>query len=298
MATYQFWQIDAFSRELYQGNAAAVVFDADPLSAREMQVIARQMNLSETVFLCTPTDPTADYRARIFTPRSELPFAGHPTLATAHAWYHARDLASAPPPELRQECGIGIVHVAVTGTPAEPSFTIAMAAPHARALPIDPPALARMLGCPEQALAPWPFESCSVGLPWMVVALSDLAALTDLRPDQQLIERCCREHAVVGLSAYALAAARPGRDLHVRSFAPGEGVPEDPVCGSGNGAVALHVARHPRATEEEFAYTAEQGLEMGYDGEVQVTVRRDDQGEPSIRIGGAAVTVMRGELYV
>ena len=106
---YRFWQVDAFSPVRYLGNAAAVVFEADSLDTASMQLIARQMNLSETAFLCTPTLAGADYRVRIFTPRSELPFAGHPTIAAAHTFYHGVRRSPADLQELHQECGIGLV---------------------------------------------------------------------------------------------------------------------------------------------------------------------------------------------
>lgn len=296
--TYRFWQIDAFSHTRYQGNAAAVVFDADALEPEAMQIIARQMNLSETAFLSTPQAADADYRVRIFTPRSELPFAGHPTIAAAHAHYHGKLNAPHGIESLRQECGIGVVQIGIRHASDECLYFITMTETARRPLEIGPEEIAAMLGCARDDLAASPIESCSTGLPWMIVPLVSMDALTRVAPNQPRIERYCKAQGVVGLSAYAPCG--PGREcqFRVRSFAPGEGVPEDPVCGSGNGAVALHVADHLHRDDAAFDYMAEQGIEMGYRGRVHVSVTRDTGGDPTVRVGGGAVKVMQGELYI
>src|SRR5437868_497196 len=124
---FDFVQVDAFTTRPLYGNPAAVVFDADDLPAETMQKIAREMNLSETVFVLKPTSAAADYRVRIFTPMSELPFAGHPTVAAAHSVL-ARYPDKADATLLLQECGIGIVPVAVTPTPRGKLLTMTQAA--------------------------------------------------------------------------------------------------------------------------------------------------------------------------
>jgi PhzF family phenazine biosynthesis protein len=297
--SYQYLQIDAFSASRYQGNAAAVVFDADALDDEQMQMIARQMNLSETVFLRTPTSTEADYLARIFTPKSELPFAGHPTIAAAHAWHTTRVNDDRKGQlTLRQQCGIGVVPVTVDSSPEETTFAITMGEAERRPVSVDRSLASRLLGCREEDLAPSPIESCSVGLPWLIVGLSSLPATRALTPDQDLIMSTCREFGATGLTVYATETESSSCDVHVRSFAPGEGIPEDPVCGSGNGAVALHIARHLRADESSFGYLAEQGSEMGYEGRISVRVTNNDKAAPLVRVGGSAVTVMKGELYL
>ena len=141
-----FWHVDAFTVERYSGNAAAVVLGGDGLSAEQMQRIAREMNLSETVFVCRSDHPDADYRARIFTLRSEIPFAGHPTVAAAYGVVASGRL----PPDpglLRQECGIGLVPIEVGEEAGAPVFTMTQGRPEYRSAGVDPALAAEMLGC-------------------------------------------------------------------------------------------------------------------------------------------------------
>lgn len=299
MREYKFWQVDAFSAAPYLGNPAAVVLQADSLETTEMQTIARQMNLSETVFLCQPTVAEAHYRARIFTPRKELPFAGHPTVAAAFTYL----TSSAGSPDsaeliLTQECGAGLIPIAIGESDGGCLFTIGTNAPSRTEASVDPEWACRILGCSEDDLADAPIEVCSVGLPWMIVAFRSLTGLREVVPNQGLIETVCIDAEATGITAYSPEAELDGCDFHVRSFAPGEGIPEDPVCGSGNGAAAVHIAAHLRSEQDSFMYWAEQGLEIGRRGRARLAVENNLTGNPSISLGGHAVTVMKGELYV
>lgn len=282
-----FVQVDAFaSRPLY-GNPAAVVFDADDIPAETMQKIAREMNLSETVFILRPTVAEADYRARIFTPQSELPFAGHPTIAAAHAVLE-RFTHKADANLLRQECGIGLVPVEVLSVDGERLLRMTQASPDHRATDLTRETVAQMLGCTENDLADTPFEVVSTGVPWLVVQIT-FDAISKLQPDHGLITRECRALRAAGITVFA---ERPdGPRLRLRTFAPGEGVAEDPVCGSGNGSVAAYVARHIDATAAG-SYVAEQGIEIGRDGLIHAS-----WGPEGIRIGGAAAVSARGQLF-
>jgi len=187
MREYRFWQVDAFSAEPYLGNPAAVVFEADSLETTEMQTIARQMNLSETVFLCQPAADSAHYRARIFTPRKELPFAGHPTVAAAFC--HLRSCIGNPGSEgliLTQECGVGLISIAVGDVDGAPLFTVSTNAPSRRETSIDRKQASHMLGCGVDDIADAPIEVCSVGLPWMIVPFRSLAGLQSVVPNQSV----------------------------------------------------------------------------------------------------------------
>jgi len=296
MRKYPFWQIDSFSRERYLGNPAAIVFEADSLQAEEMQTIARQMNLSETVFLCTPTEDSADYRARIFTPRSELPFAGHPTIAAAYAVFKSGRTEQAPD-RLIQECGIGLVPIELSHD-QDPLFTITMGTPSRKQTNVDDSLANRMLNCSRNELAEAPIEVCSAGLPWLIVPFRSLEGLTTAIPDQVLIEKTCKEWDAVGVTAYSPEAALTGCDFHIRSFAPGEGIPEDPVCGTGNGAAAIHIAAHLHPNEQSFSYVAEQGAEIGRKGLLHLSISNNGSEHLTIQLGGHAVTVMEGELFI
>ena len=167
---FDFFQVDAFTRRPLYGNPAAVVFDADDIPTETMQKIAREMNLSETVFILKPSTPEADYRARIFTPMSDLPFAGHPTIAAAHSVL-ARFADKADATLLRQECGIGIVPVEVLPSAAGTLLRMTQAAPDYRDAGLSRDTVAKMLGCEESDLAGGPFQVVSTGVPWLVVEI-------------------------------------------------------------------------------------------------------------------------------
>ncbi|WP_213004055.1 PhzF family phenazine biosynthesis protein [Parahaliea maris] len=269
-----FEQIDAFSHRPLYGNPAAVVFDADDIPTATMQKIAREMNLSETVFILRPTTPEADYRVRIFTPLSELPFAGHPTVAASHAVL-TRFPEKAEATLLRQECGIGIVPVEVLPSPSGGKLLrMTQAKPEYRSVGIPRELMAKMLGCSDEALAETPFEVVSTGVPWLIVQLSRFAAMPGLEPDMSLIASECKSVGAAGITVFVERSNGGPVRIRVRTFAPGEGVNEDPVCGSGNGSVAAYMAKHVDSGQSAGHYLAEQGIEIDRDGIVDASWSR------------------------
>ncbi|VVP85572.1 Trans-2,3-dihydro-3-hydroxyanthranilate isomerase [Pseudomonas fluorescens] len=291
-----FVQVDAFTNRPLYGNPAAVVFDGDELSTETMQRIAREMNLSETVFILKPTTPEADYRARIFTPMSELPFAGHPTVAAAHSVL-ARYPDKANATLLRQECGIGVVPVEVIPTGSGILLRMTQGSPEYRETQLSRKTVAQMLGCAETEVADSPFEVVSTGVPWLIVELCSFEAISRLNPDQNLITRECKALSAAGLTVFAECGDGAPVRIRVRTFAPGEGVAEDPVCGSGNGSVAAYLARHKHVHEHSGSYVAEQGIEIGRDGEVQASWERDGE-SLRVKIGGQAAVSASGQLHL
>lgn len=291
-----FLQVDAFTRHPLYGNPAAVVFDADSLSTETMQRIAREMNLSETVFILKPTMPEADYRARIFTPMSEMPFAGHPTVAAAHSVL-GRYPDKAGATLLRQECGIGIVPVEVVPFDGGQLLRMTQGAPSYRSSGLSRETVASMLGCSESDLADSPFEVVSTGVPWLIVELSRLEAISALNPNQGLTARECKALKACGVTVFVERGDGDPVRIRVRTFAPGEGVAEDPVCGSGNGSVAAFIARHKHAGEVVGGYVAEQGIEIGRDGQIYASWQREGE-SLSIRIGGEAAVSASGRLHI
>jgi len=276
--------VDVFSERRLLGNPVAVVLDADGLDTDAMQAIARWTNLSETTFLLPPTVSGASYRLRIFTPVSELPFAGHPTLGSAHAAVTEGLVThTGAGSSLMQECGAGLVPVQ-----AEASQRYRLRLPEARCTPLDAAdraALEAALGGPTDAAVP--LQIIDVGPRWVVGALADPAALLALRPDMTRLAAFERARDVTGCTLFA-----EGDDgIEVRSFAPSDGVPEDPVCGSGNGAVAVLRRALGRLTPGS-AYVARQGRCVGRDGRVELSL----DAAAAIWVGGACVTTVRGPL--
>jgi len=291
-----FVQVDAFTRYPLYGNPAAVVFDADDITPQTMQKIAREMNLSETVFILKPSTPDADYRVRIFTPVSELAFAGHPTVAAAHSVL-ARYPDKANATLLRQECGIGIVPVDVIPFGSGTLLRMTQGAPDYRDTGLARETVAKMLGCAEADLAGSPFQVVSTGVPWLIVELSRLEAISTLNPDQGLIARECKALRATGVTVFVERGDAGPVRIRVRTFAPGEGVAEDPVCGSGNGSVAAFIAHHKHAGEAAGGYVAEQGIEIGRDGEVHASWEREDDAL-RVLIGGEAAVAASGKLHL
>ena len=295
MTKRYFWQVDAFSNNRYYGNPAAIVFDAEGLSQETMQRIAREMNLSETVFVLPPTEPGAHYWSRIFTPQSELPFAGHPTLATAYAMLTSKRIV--PDGDvLRQQCGIGIVPVAFERQGDDVRFAMTQGKPDYRDADVDPRLAASMLGCAETDIGETPVEIVSTGLWWMIVPVRTLRAMSGLEPDQRLIESVCRERGAIGVTTFCPEAAAEEAGYRIRSFAPGEGVPEDPPCGSGNGSAAAYLAKHRYPEEPAFDYISEQGIEIGREGRI-IECERNGDDDLAVRVGGHAVQVLEGHLW-
>ncbi|QKM52136.1 PhzF family phenazine biosynthesis protein [Burkholderia glumae] len=283
----RFKQVDVFTAVPMRGNPLAVIFDADGLADADMQAIAHWTNLSETVFVCEPTDAGADYRVRIFTPGGELPFAGHPTLGTAHAVREA-GLAPRTPGRLVQQCGAGLVEL----REAEHGRR-AFAAPPARVTPLPEaawPALAAALRSPAVRFEEAPPCGVDNGAPWLVVRLATAADCLALAPDAKALGALVASVGAQGLAAYAPHPAGGPASFEVRCLMTGErfGLGEDPVTGGANAAIAGLLARGGRPPGH--GYTVRQGTAIGRDG--RVSVEYDDTGK--IWIGGDAVTVVDG----
>jgi PhzF family phenazine biosynthesis protein len=275
MAQLRWKQVDVFTDKPFFGNPVAVVLGGERLATEEMQRIARWTNLSETTFLLESSK--ADYRLRIFSPRQELPFAGHPTIGSAHAALEAGFVSRKS--RLRQECGAGIIELSVEGD--------------GRIFLKGPPAKTQLLdtGIPSIPLVPGgKVMKVDVGPVWVIGEMSDAAALAALKPDMTALAEWSDSLGVTGTTVFA-----PSQDgaskIHVRSFAPAHGIPEDPVCGSGN----LSVATYLKSTEQIFrfgeSYLARQGMQLGRDGKVSVRIGAD-----AVEIGGHAVTCVDGTL--
>lgn len=292
-------QVDVFTKTLC-GNPVAVVMDAQGLNTEEMQAIAREMNLSETTFILPPTTPESDYCLRIFTPRSELPFAGHPTIGTVHAVIEEGQLFNDRLPSLvRQECGIGVVPIGVEKNDDGFFFLVTQSEPRWTAVDLERRQAAEMLGCQQNDFVEGlSFEIVSTGVQWLVIPLNSLKAVKALKPNMGLVEATCGTMGAVGITAFSSEAERAGCAVHLRSFAPGLGVPEDPVCGTGNGAVAAYIAAHSLIPGERFEYLAEQGSEVLHPGTVVIRAELGRNRKWSIQVGGQAVTVLVGEILI
>ena len=281
--------VDAFSAKPFLGNPVAVVLDADGLNGAGMQAIARWTNLSETTFLLPAENPAADYRLRIFTPRSELPFAGHPTLGSAHAIVEAGKIMPRNG-VLVQECGVGLIRIEVSGAGADRIITLGLPPAQMKALSGEEVAeLEAILGAQVQrSSAP---AIVNVGAIWIVAQMADASAVLKLAPD---FARSAAFERKLGATGITVFGKYPGGDraIEVRSFAPSCGVDEDPVCGSGNGSVAIFQTGRGLIPSASTSYVAGQGQRVGRDGRVMISVDADGK----VKVGGACVTCVDGML--
>jgi PhzF family phenazine biosynthesis protein len=285
-------QVDVFTERPLGGNPLAVFVDGVGLSDAEMQAIAREMNLSETTFVLPADVVGADYRVRIFTPSSELPFAGHPTIGTAFALLEARRLAPRGDAfVLRQQTLAGVQPIEVCTRDGRRTFTMTLPTPR-----FEPaPALAELASALRVDAKDIDGEPATVvvGVGWHIVPLRSLDVVRDLAPDMGRLAGIERRtgHAV---TVFCRQAEDPDCAVRLRSFAPGAGIPEDPVCGSGNGCVGAYLAR-AAGVRQPLEYRAEQGVEIGRPGRARVRVEPDGEGW-RVQVGGTAVTVVEGVL--
>ena len=272
-----FKQVDVFTSVALLGNPVAVVLDGAGLSDAAMQAFANWTNLSETTFVMPPTDPAADYAVRIFTPRNELVFAGHPTLGTAHAVIEA-GIAAPKHGKIIQQCKLGLIEVSV-----EDSGLSLKMPPHKVTPAPDPAGLAAALGVVNFGKgAP---HVVDVGPHWVIAELDSVEAVETLAPDLPALAAYDRAHHTTGITLFA---ENGDGSITVRTFAPLDGIIEDPVCGSGNGALAAY-RLHMGAVAHGDRYLASQGRQVGRDGKVHIRIDGRD-----VHVGGDCVTCVDG----
>ncbi|WP_085600023.1 MULTISPECIES: PhzF family phenazine biosynthesis protein [unclassified Pseudomonas] len=278
MNSLGFKQVDVFSSTPLKGNPVAVVFDADGLDDQQMARFANWTNLSETTFILKPRDPRADYRLRIFTTLDELPFAGHPTLGSCHAWLESGGVPKGQ--EIIQECAVGLVRIRRQGQ--QLAF---LAPPLLRSGPVAPELLEQV--CQGLRLAPWALVDAQWvdnGAGWLAVMLAKRQQVLELQPDYSQLS---------GLAVGVIAPCDPERDesdaqFEVRAFIAGDGMPEDPATGSLNAGIAQWLLGAGLAPAR---YRVSQGLSMGRAGCIEVEQVGDE-----VWIGGNAVTCIDGHL--
>ena len=296
MPEYEIRIVDSFTTERYAGNPCGVVTHAEGLAPEQMQVVARELNLSETAF-AMPSE-VADFRVRFFTPRKEIPLAGHPTIATMHALVEDGliELHDAPR-RVTQELNVGVLpvdlsrrddgHVRIAMTQATPEF-------HQE---LDPDAFARVLGITSADLLDGaPPGVVSTGTRQAMIPVASLAVLERVRPDLERLAELETAEGYFSTHVFALETYDPANRVHARHFGPSSGVWEDPVTGSATGGMAAYLWRH--GLVREGAYTAEQGHIMGRPGLVEVEVEGEGDTPTTVRIAGTAVTVLRGTITV
>jgi PhzF family phenazine biosynthesis protein len=275
----RFTQVDVFTNELMFGNPVAAVHDADELTSQQMADFARWTNLSETTFLSTPTDEQADYQVRIFTPNTELPFAGHPTLGSAHAWLEAGGVAH-DSNMIIQQCAAGLVRIRREGN------RLAFAAPPlirgGDVAPEDLSEIVAFLGVNHDQVVAAQWADNGPG--WVALLLADAETVLALRP--RTVD-AGRFSAVGVIGPYPRGSEV---DFEVRAFTSLEGPGEDPVTGSLNASLAKWLITSGRAPS---SYVAAQGTVLGRRGRVYVSKTAEE-----VWVGGNTVTGVAGTVHI
>jgi PhzF family phenazine biosynthesis protein len=276
MKQRNFKQVDVFTGVAYRGNPLAVVLDGTGLDDAQMQHFARWTNLSETTFLLPPSAQGADYRVRIFTPGGELPFAGHPTLGSCHAWLQAGGKPKAAG-AIVQECAVGLVKIRTAPRPAFAAPALKRSAPAPSVLA----QVATALGLKARQVQA--AQLLDNGPVWLGLLLDSAQTVLQLKPDHMALKD-------IGIKV-GVAARHPEGDLEVRAFAAPLGVLEDPVTGSLNASLAQWLIADGQMPAQ---YTARQGTCMHRDGRVYL----EQDGEGQVWVGGDSVTCVDGSVLL
>lgn len=302
MSTYTFYQLDVFCEKPLTGNPLAVFPEPGKLTAKQMQAIAREMNLSETTYVLPSTRATK--RIRYFTPTAEIPLAGHPTIGT---WWTLAELGLVDVPRdgvcrVMQETGSGVLPVDIHMQDGKPTEVVMVQPlPAFEETDLDVGELSAALGGNSGLVSEPAPQVVSTGLPQLMVPIRSLEALKSLPSGGAGagLARLLREVGTDCAMCYALEAEHPKANVHCRMFAPGLGVPEDPATGSAAGALGSYLVWHGimRPHDGVANIHIEQGLEIGRPSHIHVGISVGNGGEiTEVRVGGRAVTVIKGEL--
>lgn len=296
--TRSYVTVDVFTRRLFGGNPLAVVFDAQGLTTAQMQAIATEFNYSETTFILPPKDPRHTAQVRIFTARTEVPFAGHPNIGTAVALARELEARGGPPPErLVFEEAAGLVPIRLLredGAVVAAELTAPEPLSVGPEVPVEDAAACASVVREEIATATHSPRVISVGLPFLVMELTSRDALRRAKPNAIVHERVL---PVVGTDAvFAYVRGSEAGHLHARMFAPLDATIEDPATGSAAGAtIALLTQLRPEA-DADLTWSIEQGVDMGRPSLILGRTEKRAGAVTTVRVAGHAVPVMRGTL--
>ena len=299
-----FYKADVFTDQPFGGNPVAVVPNAEGLTDREFQQIAREMNLSETVFVIPPTDPVASAKLRIFTPTQEIPFAGHPVLGTFYVLSTIKQLPiQEPVTYIMFECNIGVFPVEIHVKDGEVERVV-MSQPAPEFLETvgtvqDLYEISRALGLNKSMIGETrlPPEVVSTGLPVLVVPVRSLTAVKSISVSVSGVLDICGNHGANGIMVYSTMTVEDWSTVHTRMFASPIGITEDPATGSASGALGAYLVKYGVVDiGPTTEIIAEQGYEIDRPSKILIQVFSDDDIIQDIKVGGQVVMVAEGTL--
>lgn len=303
MPAYRYHTADIFTSVPFGGNQLAVLPDARGLTSEQMLAIAREFNYSESTFVLPPDDPSHTRKVRIFTPAGELPFAGHPTVGTAHVLAAIEEIPlTGDTTTIVLEEGVGPVPVRIRAEGGKPVFCQLSVAKLPEVLPPIPPreSLAPMLSLEVDDLLDGAFHpqavSCGVPFSFVPVRSRDAVRRAKLRLDRW--EELLAPHPFNMVMVFALDAEDPAHDVRARMFGPGAGVPEDPATGSACAALGGYLGMRDPRRDGTLRWIAEQGYEMGRPSQLEIETDKAAGAITAVRVGGRSVMMCEGALEV
>ncbi|GBF77686.1 hypothetical protein PA598K_06248 [Paenibacillus sp. 598K] len=285
----RYYIVDVFAEQRYQGNQLAVFAPLAPLPEETMQQIAKEINYHETTFIVSPKQPDGGYDVRIFTPDTEVPFAGHPTLGTAYIIHHMLEQDGETTVRLNLEAGQ--IPVTIDGE----RLTMRQNPPVFGEPLDDREQLCRILQIEPDDMEPdYPIQVVSTGLPSYIVPLRSLDALNRCRIAPEAYQRLIDTADKANILAFSRETIRPDNDIHVRVFVDDPGFAEDPATGSANGNLAGYLVAHRYFGEQRLSYRAEQGYRTGRPSLLHVEAEQQEEAV-DIFVGGQVFLQARGE---
>jgi trans-2,3-dihydro-3-hydroxyanthranilate isomerase len=301
---YRYYTADVFTDQPFGGNPLAVLPDARGLSARQMQRIAAEFNYSESTFVFPPDDPAHTRRVRIFTPGAEMPFAGHPTVGTAHVLASIGEITlTGEVTRVVFEEGVGPVPVSIRARDGKPVFAQLTAArlpefgPPAPAVEVIARALSLDVADVVMGGADFP-QACSCGVPFLFVPLRNRDAVRRARLNRDAWEQTLASYWAREIFLFSYEAELPGSQLHARMFAPALGIAEDPATGSACSALAGYLGTRDAARDGTLRWRVEQGFEMGRPSILEVEADKAGGQITAVHVGGASVMMAEGFIEI
>jgi trans-2,3-dihydro-3-hydroxyanthranilate isomerase len=294
MGKMLFYIVDVFAEEKYAGNQLAVFRSGNALGDNKMQRIAREMNFSETTFILSETQHNGGFDVRIFTPGEEVPFAGHPSLGTAHI-IRTEIMSRGNASEIKLNLKAGQISVSFDDSAQQGTICWMQQMEPVFGKTINVKKISSLLNLhPNEIDNRFPIEEVSTGLPHILVPLSSLDSLRRARVNKDKYFDFIKNRWAKPILIFCAEAHNPQNDISVRMFADCFGIPEDPATGSGNGCLAGYMVRHRFWEKEEIDIRAEQGYEIGRPSLLFLRAK-EKNGKISISVGGKVITVANGE---
>jgi trans-2,3-dihydro-3-hydroxyanthranilate isomerase len=296
MSTFTFLILDVFASAKYTGNQLAVCLDAGDLTDRQMQQIAREINFSETTFVTNLQLVNGGYDTRIFTPMTEVPFAGHPTLGTA--FVIQQELIRGEIDRVNLNYQVGQIPVDFNYVDGEPAMLWMYQQQPQFYAPLTAETLSEVIGVDVLDIdRRYPIEPVSTGLPFIIIPLTNLAAASRAKLNLDVYDRVIADLPAKAILIFCTESIDPLCQLHVRVFTECFGIPEDPATGSANGCLAAYLSKHQYFGSTTVDVTVEQGVELGRDARLYLRARQSESGY-SIGVGGRVVKIATGEWMV